>query len=273
MEYNVTMVSAFIDIGEFGKGARNIKRDHRIYQNWSWAYSAIYSPLVFYTDSPSFADHMQHVRQKQPDLTKIILVNRTSLWAFQLRDAIAAIYRAGYPKHYPNTVYPDYTCVTHAKFEFVKDAILNNYFNSRHVVWVDVGYFRDMWTRHNKTTAFTMHLLANLDPKRVLCTQVGAPNFTMAWRDIFWKNINWVAGGFFLAKRQVMVNFVLQYQRAVELFLRLNQSQVEQHVLYSIYTGEGREIVKPTIELQPIVSRWFDLGFNSLVPVNDSSLS
>ncbi|PVD20573.1 hypothetical protein C0Q70_18729 [Pomacea canaliculata] len=95
----------------------------------------------------------------------------------------------------------------------------------------------------------------------------------MAWRYIFWENINWVAGGFFLAKRQVMMDFVLQYQRAVELFLRLNQSQVEQHVLYSIYTDEGREIVKPTIELQPIQSGWFDLGFNSLVPVNYSALS
>jgi hypothetical protein len=56
--------------------------------------------------------------------------------------------------------------------------------------------------------------------------QVYKPDFNQAWQGIFRGNKNWVAGGFFLATREVMTNFVRQYRRAVTSFLDLKESNV-----------------------------------------------
>ena len=222
--FNVTLVTAFIDIGEFGKGAPNKKRDHRIYKTWSAGYSRIMSPVVIYTDSEDFAQHFLTVRQNMLSITKVIRVNRSELWSFGLRERIAAIYAGGYPKHWPNTVNPDYTCVTHAKFDFVLDTLSKGYFASHYVAWMDVGYLR---TISRKASAFyTMLPSSEFDSKRVLCGEVYTPNFNTPWRTIFRRNINWVAGGFFLATHDVMKIFVEQYRRAVTSFLQLHESQV-----------------------------------------------
>ena len=222
--FNVTVVTAFLDIGDFGKGAPNRKRDHRIYKEWSAAYSRIISPVVLYTDSDDFARHFFTVRQNLLNVTKVVRVNRSELWSFGLRDQIAAIYAGGYPKHWPNTVYPDYTCVTHAKFDFVLDTLSKGYFASRHIVWMDVGYLRNIVGK--KSPFYTILPPSEFDPKRVLCGEVFKPNFKSPWRRLFRENINWVAGGFFLATREVMKTFVEQYRRAVTSFLQLHESQV-----------------------------------------------
>ena len=222
--FNVTLITAYLDIGEFGKGSPNNKRDHRIYKYWSTSYSRITSPVVFYTDSEDFAQHFLTVRQNMLSMTKVIRVNRSELWSFALRERIAAIYAAGYPKHWPNTVYPDYTCTTHAKFDFVLDTLSKGYFPSRYVAWMDVGYLRMM--SRNASSYYRILPSSQFDSKRVLCGEVYKPNFNTSWRTIFRQNINWVAGGFFLATRDVMKTFVEQYRRAVTSFLQLHESQV-----------------------------------------------
>ena len=102
--FNVTLITAYLDIGQFGKRLPKNIRDHLIYKQWSTSYSRIASPVVFYTDSEDFAQHFLTVRQNMLSLTKVIRVNRSELWSFALRERIAAIYAAGYPKYWPNTV-------------------------------------------------------------------------------------------------------------------------------------------------------------------------
>ena len=46
--------------------------------------------------------------------------------------------------------------------------------------------------------------------------------------------------------------------------------QVEQHVIYAMYTTEGRSIVRPTVELQAEHGGWFDVGFSCLITVNST---
>lgn len=227
--YNLTIVTAFIDIGAFGKDTPSNLRDHNIYEKWATAYAMIHSPLVFYTDSRDFQKHMQRVRHNLLHLTHFVFVNRSALWSFQQRDKIDAIYKAGYPKHWPNTVYPDYTCVTHSKFDFLADAIENSYFPSDHTVWMDVGYLRDLLPQvtHNKSQpAYVMLPPQDFNSSRVMVGQVGGSDFKIDWKTIFRLNINWVAGGFFLARSTLMLEFVQQYRKAVTLFLEKGESQV-----------------------------------------------
>ncbi|XP_076449253.1 uncharacterized protein LOC143285730 [Babylonia areolata] len=264
--HNVTIVTAFLDIGEFGKGSPSNKRDWHIYMKWSTAYSRVLSPVVMYTNSDTFARHFESVRGKLPHLTKVIRLPLTSLWVFGLKPKIAAIYAGGYPKHYPNTVYPEYTCVTHAKFDVLRDVLEKNYFPSHHIAWMDVGYLRNI-AGQKPPLNYTMFPPPEYDPRRVLCGEVFNPDFNRAWKGILRGNVNWVAGGFFLARRDVMSTFVDQYRRAVTLFLEQGESQVEQHILYAMYTKEGRAIVKPTVELQALHGDWFYIGFRCLKPL------
>ena len=46
--------------------------------------------------------------------------------------------------------------------------------------------------------------------------------------------------------------------------------QVEQHVIYAMYTAEGRSIVHPTVELQAEHGDWFDVGLSCLIRVNST---
>ncbi|KAL8605929.1 hypothetical protein ACOMHN_024753 [Nucella lapillus] len=263
--HEVAVVTAFLDIGEFGKGAPKNKRDWHIYQRWSSAYSQLQAPVVMYTNSPTFAKHFLSVRQHLHNMTLVRHVDLSDLWSFGLQPQIAAIYSRGYPKHWPNTVYPRYTCVTHAKFDLLHDVMEKGLFASRLIAWMDIGYLRDVV---GKNDTYIMHPPQNFDPQRVLCGEVNTPNFTRPWKSILRHNVNWVAGGFFLARRDVMTTFVEQYRRAVTSFLRHQETQVEQQILHAMYTKEGRAIVHPTVELQAPHGGWFTAGFSCLHPLH-----
>lgn len=272
--YNITLVSAYIDIGEFGKGTAGNKRDNKIYTTWSEPFSKVVAPLLFFTDSLSFSVHIQDVRRDLAHLTKIVHVNRSELWAFQQRPSIAKVYAGNYPKHWPNTVYPDYTCLTHAKFDFILDALDKAYFPpTPYVAWMDVGYLRDIVNRAYPTLYYLRPPNVS-NVSRVMVGQVNHPDFHQPWQGIFRKNKNWVAGGFFLATRDVFRAFVLAYRRAVMSFLQLGESNVEQHVLYAMYTDSGRTVAKPDVEFHTIHSpNWFNIGYQCLQGANITSPS
>ena len=46
--------------------------------------------------------------------------------------------------------------------------------------------------------------------------------------------------------------------------------QVEQHVIYAMYTEEGRSIVHPTVELQAEHGDWFNVGLKCLTRLNST---
>ena len=46
--------------------------------------------------------------------------------------------------------------------------------------------------------------------------------------------------------------------------------QVEQHVLYAMYTDQGRSIVRPTVELQAEPGGWFNIGLKCFIQVNST---
>ncbi|XP_070201839.1 uncharacterized protein [Littorina saxatilis] len=262
---NITLVSAFFDIGDHRKGG--VTRHISEYLPFSQSLAFIKTPLVFYTDSEVFADHVTKLRSRlDPKLTHVIRVKRDSLWPFNLRAPIGQLYaQPGYPKHAPNTVVPDYSCAQHAKYACILDLILKRHdiIKTEVYAWLDFGYFRDLKDKQH----YCMVLPQNFTEEKVSFNQVYLPNFKQAPKTIFYSNHVWVGGGMFLATRDTMVKFCIEYQRATEylLFAR-NLSSTDQQTLYASFTEEGRRDINFDVELQvdPGSHGWFKLGFSCL---------
>ena len=144
IESDLTIVTAFFDIGTYGKGTPNNIRSVKTYLEWVKTFRFLQNPLVAYTDSEIFKQELQSLRGNLTTITKIFLIERNSSWAFRRKEKIKSIFAIkGYPKHYPNTVVPEYSCAMHAKYDVISRAASENYFHTSYFAWLDVGLFRD----------------------------------------------------------------------------------------------------------------------------------
>ena len=194
------MVTAFFDIGAFGKGSFfNIRRPTTYFQ-WAHTFKYLVNPFVAYTDSHTFYNHMSTIRRKSRSKTRLFMFNRSSSWAFQIKDAIKEIYNNGnYPKHLPNTVVPEYTCAVHAKFDVISRAAMDNYFKTKYFMWLDIGYFRhDLKSKQ----FFRLDLPSGFDDSRIAANEV--VNIKNVKKTLgyykrklkldWWRSISWTAG-------------------------------------------------------------------------------
>lgn len=265
---SLTVVTAYLDLGEFPKGTKNNKRNADIYQKWMSVYKYLKNPLVVYTDSSSFADYFRKIRQNFSDTTKIIKIDRDSMWSFSIKPNISKIFsKSGYPKFYPNTVIPDYTCMTHSKLTLLVEAIKSKLFSSKYYCWLDLGYFRDLVGREKY---FYLDVPSDFNESRVGVTEVYKVDFKKETAEsIILKNKNWIGGGLFLGRPDVLVNFEQQYKQRVLYYLSKGLMNVEQHILYSMFTLSERRNNPIKVEVQPYIpgtklviceDPWFYLG-------------
>ena len=205
LKENLTVVSAYFNIGKFPKGSKNNIRDPDEYYKWMKIFSCLKSYLIMFVETSKDVAYIKKLRQDiDPSLTHIVKVNRSDLWAFHLRSKIAAIYsNPEYPKQYPNTVNPDYTCVTHAKFDIMYLAVRTNVFHTRYFSWLDAGYFR----RANTNKAFLLTLPPHFNHSCVAFTNFRKFKPTNTAVNIMHGHSFWIAGGFFVAEVTVMMRF------------------------------------------------------------------
>ncbi|VDI79456.1 Hypothetical predicted protein [Mytilus galloprovincialis] len=232
-------------------------------------YKYLKNPLIIYTDSKMFAEFFTELRNNSAFTTQIIMFSRDELWSFLIKPQIAKLYsKPGYPKHYPNTYLPEYTCMTHSKLTLVAKAIDSKLLASDYYSWIDLGYFRDVSSRKKY---FYLEVPNDFDNSTVGVNQVyDVPLKNVSARSIILGNKNWIGGGLFLGKPDVLKQFESQYKTRVMYYLSQELMNVEQHILYSMYTAEERKKNPITVEVQPylpgkqkVISRdpWFYLGF------------
>lgn len=261
----ITIVTAFFDIGSFGKGNPNKVLTLNTYLHWATTFRYLQNPLVVYTDSRKFLDTMKALRSKLSDKTKLLLIDRNSSWAFQKRDIIKDIYAIeGYPKYYPNTVVPEYSCAMHAKYDVVSRAIKENYFHTKYFAWLDVGLFRD---EVNNTRNFILQLPESFNASKIAVDLVFKAPMNTDISRIFLRKMDWVCGCFFLGERNLLLQYTEQYKKAVDYFLSRKLMNSDQQVLYAMYSMEGQKVFHPNISLQLYKSDnsgynpWFYLGY------------
>ena len=89
---NLTIVTAYWNLGKFQKGSGNLHFTTNTYVNWAPVFRYLVNPLVVYTDSKEFKVLMETLRFEHVHNTKIILTNRTEFWPFQLIKEIKAVF-------------------------------------------------------------------------------------------------------------------------------------------------------------------------------------
>lgn len=261
---NVTIVTAYWNLGTFQKGVGGLKFSTNTYFKWASTFKFLVNPLVVYTDCKEFKELMETLRSDRLNNTMIYLLNRTELWPFQLVTQMKSVLdQPGYPKYYPNTVIPEYPAAQHSKYAVVAETIRKGVFANPYFAWLDIGYFRDVVERK---VDFTLDIPPGFDPGKISVNRVEGLSMNIDPFTIFRKNIVWVGGGIFLGKGEVLLQFEQLYHRAVKYFLDQQLVNSDQQVLYSMYSKKGREALKPNIELQLYIPKgsgnpWFYLGY------------
>lgn len=261
---NVTIVTAYWNLGTFQKGVGGLKFSTNTYFKWASTFKFLVNPLVVYTDCKEFKELMETLRSDRLNNTMIYLLNRTELWPFQLVTQMKSVLdQPGYPKYYPNTVIPEYPAAQHSKYAVVAETIRKGVFANPYFAWLDIGYFRDVVERN---VDFTLDIPPGFDPGKISVNRVEGLSMNIDPFTIFRKNIVWVGGGIFLGKGEVLLQFEQLYHRAVKYFLDQQLVNSDQQVLYSMYSKKGREALKPNIELQLYIPKgsgnpWFYLGY------------
>lgn len=261
---NVTIVTAYWNLGTFQKGVGGLKFSTNTYFKWASTFKYLMNPLVVYTDCKEFKELMETLRSDRLNNTMIYLLNRTELWPFQLVTQMKSVLdQPGYPKYYPNTVIPEYPAAQHSKYAVVAETIRKGVFANPYFAWVDIGYFRDVVERK---VDFTLDIPPGFDPGKISVNRVEGLSMNIDPFTIFRKNIVWVGGGIFLGKGEALLQFEQLYHRAVKYFLDQQLVNSDQQVLYSMYSKKGREALKPNIELQLFIPKgsgnpWFYLGY------------
>lgn len=261
---NVTIVTAYWNLGTFQKGVGGLKFSTNTYFKWASTFKFLVNPLVVYTDCKEFKELMETLRSDRLNNTMIYLLNRTELWPFQLVTQMKSVLdQPGYPKHYPNTLIPEYPAAQHSKYAVVAETIRKGVFANPYFAWLDIGYFRDVVERK---VDFTLDIPPGFDPGKISVNRVEGLSMNIDPFTIFRKNIVWVGGGIFLGKGEVLLQFEQLYHRAVKYFLDQQLVNSDQQVLYSMYSKKGREALKPNIELQLYIPKgsgnpWFYLGY------------
>ncbi|ESO02366.1 hypothetical protein HELRODRAFT_161626 [Helobdella robusta] len=264
---SITLVTAYFNLGSFQKGDQEVYTPE-LYKKWMRTFYSIRNPVVFYSDSQEICDYFRTLRQHLPKFkTKIILKERSSLWAFSIEKETEEIFKqVGYPKHYPNTVVPAYSCSMHAKYELLRETIITNPFKTKYIAWIDVGLFRNLAQDKNpianpkKLKMFGLKLPPDFNEENIGYTEVHRRNDDLLPVDIVYINLVWVCGCFFLGRMDVMFRWTAEYMEGVEWLLRKRLMNTDQQIIYVLANSK---LIKTQIQTYKDFQghSWFYLGY------------
>ncbi|CAG2189039.1 unnamed protein product [Mytilus edulis] len=274
---NLTVVTAYFDIGTFPKGSFSEMQGQKQYEKWMIVYKYMQNPVLFYTDSEKYADLFRKIRNTNGSKTKVIIISRENLWAFKIKPKIAEIYsKPGYPVHYPATYMPEYTCVMHSKLEIVKKAIETKIFASKYYCWLDIGYFRYLVDRRKK---FYLEVPGDFNDSKIGFTKVYDRDLEKdSAESILLTGNVWIGGGLILGKPDTLNLFETHFEKKVEYYLSQGLMNDDQRIFYAMYTATERQKHPINIDVQLYVldkkkniipgrnyskrdDKWFHLGY------------
>jgi len=272
-ENELTIVTAFFDIGKFQKGQEGI-RSSQLYRKWLTVFARINNPVVAYFDNATHADLMRVLRQKHPK-TRIVVIDRQTLWTFrEMEPRIAKIFsQKDYPRHPPKTVTSKFPAAVHSKYELMRRTIRDNPFHSAYFCWLDVGLFRGLANANVSSAVNDSRLFQLAVPPNLNSTAVGyavvyprSPNPNLTSEAIVRGNIDWVCGCFFIGRVDVLFRWTAEFLAAVERMVSEKWISSDQQVLTWLMLGEGKKKIQPKTSLQlykpdGLSDPWFYLGY------------
>jgi hypothetical protein len=257
-------VTGYFDLGDFKKHGHPF-RTKKMYLEWMTGFKNILNPVVAFFDTKEVYKHFRKIRADLPaNHTKQFLIKRGDLWSFSkyILDEQGKIFGSSrYPHYSPRTVIPAYASAMHAKYELTKKAVEMNYFNTTHIVWVDVGFWRDLY---NESKKYRMALPYDFDDERIAFNQVYERHQKTTPTRIILDDSLWIAGGLFVARNDVMLHWFEVYKKYTELFLSLGLMNSDEQSIYAMFADAMLEQPDALLQVYPCISRhnrWFSLGY------------
>ncbi|VDP45352.1 unnamed protein product [Soboliphyme baturini] len=229
---NPTIVTGFIDIGKFIKGS--VSRQLDTYLEWFKVWSKIRQPVVFYFDKKWIYTTFSRHRRGIP--TKYIYVNmfqNEEHWSWKLLQKTKRIFaQENYPQHHPPTTNAHYSVIMHGKYEFLENAIDNNYFHSPYIMWLDIGLFRD----YRANDCFKLKIPPNFNDSKIAFNKVKnfIGNKSSEW--IIRNMPFWLCGCILVGRVEVMKKFIRQYRLVRDVLMERNLTGDDQMILYSMFS-------------------------------------
>ncbi|KAL8572244.1 hypothetical protein ACOMHN_022481 [Nucella lapillus] len=262
MEPEITIVTAYFNIGKLNKGGPFGQYTPQKYIEWMSVFGRIDNPLIVFTDSHQVKDIFEKLREKfPPERTQVLVIKREELWAFQLAEEIKGVFsQPNYPTHDPNTVHENYSCVMHAKFELVNKVIREEMFRTKYLAWLDIGLFRAVV---EETHIFPLSVPKDFDPTKVAYSGQSSFDPSLTPMQVVAGNKVWVGGAMFLGRPEILYLYTQDYMRAVRKLLDMRVMSTDQQVIYIMYLPSFD--LQPRVELQTYTTHgeddWFYLGY------------
>ena len=229
MSPEVTVVTAYFNIGKLNKGGMFSQYTPERYVKWMSVFGRIDNPLIIFTDSREVEEIFIDLRKKfPPDRTQIYVVNREDLWSFKLAPEVKSIFsQPHYPKHDPNTMHENYSCVMHAKFELMSKVIVEEKFHTKYLAWLDIGLFRSVVDEKH---IFPLSIPPDLDKTKIAYSQQDTFDPSLTPMEIVADNRVWVGGAMFMGRPEVMYIYTQDYMQAVRKLLDMKVMSTDQQV-------------------------------------------
>ncbi|KAK7508429.1 hypothetical protein BaRGS_00000668 [Batillaria attramentaria] len=238
----ITLVTAFFDLGAYknGPGTWDYSNPY-LQKQWMRPLSKVANPIVAYFENDKDAEYFRQIRScLPPSHTKIIKVRREELWSFRLRPYIKRIYsKTDYPRHDPNTVNPEHTCASHAKYELLEKATQKNYFGTPFFAWLDIGYFRNL--DQTDFVVFKLVPPTTFNVEMVAMSQAWPHDPNVPAKDVIRNNLVWVSGEMILGDQKMVLNFTTHYKQTVDRLLKDDLSSGDEQTIYLMYSTPLRK--------------------------------
>ena len=235
-----TIVTAFFDIGRenWTISPRSIN-DYFI--NFEGYFHQPYKQILFLDDK--YIDKLNELRAKYKNDTHLTVIPinevwlKNNIWCWNLLERETQIMNSEYFKNLikhrntvPETVFPKYTLINHAKIDFICYSIKNNLINDELIAWSDFGcckipenLFRVFDFNKIDKNKINICLYNDLDIKDtdIIYTILNAPVK--------------VTGGFYIGNKSLFNDYQQLYHKILLYFQHNDLADDDQHIMLRCY--------------------------------------
>lgn len=257
MDDDITLVTAFLDIGRDNWPNQDFKRTTEFYIDSFLNYLNYPYKMVCYIDE-KYIGKVLDAYEKSPHKNKVFIpINRKWLddnihaWTNIEKDRqilnhpefkkfltkrLDVMYPNGIPEtgvreHMcPENIYPEYNVINHSKIDFIVHAIKNKYIDTYYTAWSDFGYFS---TYHKDGSPLPIDTIdtSKLDMNKIticLRRQIMEQDKDMMFTLLYAYEL--FIGAFYAGPTHIMEYFQTLYHGCVDEMYGLGVSDDDQHV-------------------------------------------
>jgi hypothetical protein len=271
-EYDYCFVTAFYDIGR--KNWEHYKRSEDEYLSFFYNLIQMNIPLVVFIDQRYYERVEAACSGLRPAnlYTKIIPIDDAFLreniksWSYIERERSimnSELYKRviSHRKSCPETHVPEYTCINHAKIDFVKYAIENivngDGDDTKYVGWVDFGYIRKL-SDMPSDKVFVYDALKNNHVNMIFNNDIDEfdsdPYFTLIFAP------EKITGPFWFGSKEALLKYWEKYHATVQKLHNIGVADDDQAIVLNAFTHQTDNVIKIWKNTLLYTHGWF-VGF------------